>query len=232
MRTLQDRPRSRLGRTLALVATGVMVLTGCSDDGPGAADAGERSPASTPSTSSRPKPEQAVTRALLTAAQVGHDVRVQDDSSGVRAPTNDVCGKSWATNTQRVARRQLFFWKDAKAVDLVVSHEVVVYRKGAAPGVLEEIEAAVADCDGWRHRQGEIKDPRLTDPPATAPDGAVAWAATDERQGTEFSYLAVYQVEGDVLSALYVWAAGTRSAAEIADELTPKVTARLERTGN
>lgn len=232
MRSLPARTRPRLGPLLAVVAVGAMAFTACTGEDPAPSGRTEhRSAPSTPA-SPAPKPAQAVTRGLLTADQVGHGVRVQDDGSGVREPTNDVCGKRWATDTQRLARRQRFFWKDAKAVDLVVSHEVVAYRPGAAPGVLKEIEAAVDDCDGWRHRLGEFKEPRLTDPPASAPDDAVAWTATDVREGTELSYLAVYQVEGDVLSALYVWTTGSPSPARIADELTPKVTGRLEGMGD
>lgn len=177
--------------------------------------------------------EAAVGKAKLNEGDVGHDVSVEDTSEGTDAPTNDICGENWATNSLRVARQQDYFWKSDEApAQLVVSNEVVAYQPGTATDVLNEIEQSVADCDGWEHAKGEMSDVESVDPPGDALDNARSWEATDDREEDAYSYVAVYQTKGDLMSALYVWATDGDQAREVADELTPEVAKKLESAQN
>lgn len=222
---------------LALVAVGAMTLAGCSGDGDDTTPAkdseksgsvkgentGEKKPAPV-------KAETAVGKALLNEGEIGKDFSVQSSDNSLEAPTNDICGKSWATNQRREARQQDFYWNSAdKSPDVVVSNEVVVYKAGEAGDALKEIKTAVADCDGWKHEQGEMSKLHVTDPPSDALKGSISWEGVDARDGTDYSYGAVYQIEGDVLSAVYVWARDSGKRDDMIEDLTLKAAEGLHK---
>jgi hypothetical protein len=171
----------------------------------------------------------AVGRTIIGEEDIGRDVQVQDQDTTLSAPTNDVCAKKWRGDRYRVARNQEFFWKTAEVATLVVSNEAVAYRHGKGASALAELRKAVDGCDGWEHSQGEMAEIEEIDPPDGAVDGAFAWQGTDLRSGgTDYSYVAVYQVKSDVLTAVYVWSTSASHAQEIAGELTRKAASRLE----
>ena len=234
-------PRTRL--LLALVAAGALTLAGCGSDDVGSPDRSsgrDDSPAKVankkPSEDREPLTAQqlkdAVGAVALGESDVGHDVEVQDQDASLDAPTNDLCAKKWAGDRNRIARNQDFFWKQAKVAELVVSNESVAYQPGKGAAALAEIKKAVADCDGWEHGQGKMSDIKVIDPPDGSLDGAFSWQGHDERKGdTDYSYVAVYQGSGDLLSAVYVWAEDEDEAHDLADDLAPKAAEKLERAG-
>jgi hypothetical protein len=222
---------------VALAAIGAMTLAGCSgngDDTQPVKDSDKSGSVQGEKTGDKKqapvKASTAVGKALLNDGDIGPDFSQQDSDDGLDAPTNDICGKTWATNKRREARQQDFFWDSSdKSPDVVVSNEVVVYKAGEAPDALAEIKTAVADCDGWKHDQGEMSKLHVVDPPSDALKGAIAWEGKDDRDGTDYSYGAVYQIEGDVLSAVYVWARDSNKVGDMIDDLTPKAAAGLHK---
>ncbi|MBM7784561.1 hypothetical protein [Tenggerimyces flavus] len=232
-------PRDRRILALAFAAAALTALAGCgSGDDPKPAAAAQEVKAKptkeAPAAKPRLEPEllkSAVDKSVLRAKDIGHKVEVQDQDDSLDVPTNDICAKEWKSNGFRVARHQDFFWKDAEVAELVVSTEVVAYEPGQAKAALAEIEKAIGDCDGWKHDQGEMDKVAVT----AAPDGALAesfaWKGVDERKDGDYNYLATYQVRGDLLSAVYVWADDSSDAKEIAGDLTEKAAERLEKSG-
>lgn len=229
-------PRAGLAWVLAGLLT--LALTGCGSDEPPAADQRPDKKPAGAAAPKEPKPkrltsaqlEAAVGRAVLGEDDIGHNVRVQDSDGTLDAPTNDVCAKEWRGDRYRVARNQDFFWKNAEVAPLVVSNEAVAYKPGKASSALAEVEKAVAGCDGWEHQQGEMGEVEEIDPPEGSVDGAFAWRGKDNRTGgTDYAYVAVYQVKGDVLTAIYVWASSADEAQYVAADLAPKAASRLEK---
>ena len=222
---------------VALAAIGAMTLAGCSgsgDDTQPVKDTDKSGSVQGEKTGDKKpapiKASTAVGKALLNDGDIGPDFSQQNSDDSLEAPTNDICGKTWATNKRREARQQDFFWDSSdKSPNVVVSNEVVVYRPGEAPDAIAEIKAAVSDCDGWKHSQGEMTKLHLVDPPAEALKGSISWEGVDDRDGTEYSYVAVYQSKGDVLSVVYVWATEADKAREYVEDLTPKAAEGLDR---
>ncbi|MEQ7127456.1 hypothetical protein ABN034_23305 [Actinopolymorpha sp. B11F2] len=231
-------PRTRY--VLSVLAVGVLMLAGCSSDEQGSPETASRSdkPAAKP-VGDKPKPERKMTAAELKAAigvivlgegDVGREVEVQDQDDSLDAPTNDICARKSAADGDRLARNQDFFWKSANVAELVVSNEAVAYQPGKGAAAFAEIKKAVGGCDGWEHSQGEMADVEIVDPPTGTLGDAFAWRGQDSRKGgTDYSYLAVYQRRGDLVSAVYVWSTSEDEAREVADEVAPKAAARLER---
>jgi hypothetical protein len=115
----------------------------------------------------------------------------------------------------------------------VVSNEAVAYKPGKGAAALAEIKQAVEGCDGWEHGQGEMTDIAVVEPPVGTLGEAFAWRGEDSRKGgTDYSYLAVYQRSGDLLSAVYVWSTSEDEARDVADEVAPKAAAHLERAAS
>ncbi len=243
-------PRFRLA--LALVASCALAVAGCGsgdDDSAGAqqakapakvAENKTATPAKTPTPTPTPTPEPktaeeikgSVGKIVLTDKEIGHQVAIQNQDDSLTTPTNDICGRKWAGDKKRLARNQDFFWKSGTSPSLVVSGEAVAYEPGTGPKALAEIRHAVADCDGWKHDQGQIRDVTEVDPPSGALKGAFAWRGVDSRDGETYSYLAVYQADGDLLSAVYVWADSRSQARDVAGQVVPKVADRLENAAN
>ena len=224
--------------TLAITGGLVLAAVGCSgDESPRAASPSDRKDVATTAAPKAteetrpPTPEdavQAVGQVMLTADDVGSDAVEQDSDDSLDAVTNDICAQQWPSNDERTARRQSFYWADVDVAETVVSSEAVAYQEGQARAALQEIADAVAECGGWKHKQGELTGVAETEPPDGALDDSFAWGATDERSSQTYSYLAVYQVSGDLLSGLYVWAPSTDEALEVARDLVPKAAQRLD----
>lgn len=227
---------------MAAVAAGLLVFSaGCSsdDDAPPmrAAETDEVKetkqaiPEATPKeTKEAPKElTGAVSEALLAVDEVGNDVEEQDREQTLDTVTNDICAKQWPMNEERTAREQVFYW-EGDVGEVVVSNEIVAYNEGQGAAALDEIRTAVDECGDWRHRQGEITGVTEADLPEGALEDSFAWEATDERTAGEetYAYLAVYQLEGDLLSALYLWAPSTEEVLDLAADLTPKAAERLQ----
>lgn len=226
-----------------MLAAGAVMVTGCSsNDGEPPADnsaprqQNEAQVASEDDGKERKvTPDQlkaAIGRVILNEGDIGHGAEVQDQDDSLDTPTNDVCAKEWPGDGNRLARNQDFFWKDQRVADLVVSNEAVAYKPGKGEAALAEIKKAIEDCDGWKHDQGEIKNIEVVDAPNGALEGSFAWRGTDDRKEKDYSYIAVYQRSGDLLSAIYIWATDKKEAQEIAEDLTVKAAQRLERALN
>ncbi|MET9019270.1 hypothetical protein ABZV93_04755 [Actinopolymorpha sp. NPDC004070] len=237
---------------LAVVASCALAVAGCGssdDDSAGARQAkapakvaktGTAKPTKSPTPTPTPTPEPktaeelkgSIGKIVLTEEEIGHDVAIQNQDDSLTTPTNDICGRKWAGDKKRLARNQDFFWQSGTSPSLVVSGEAVAYEPGTGSKALAEIERAVSDCQGWKHGQGQIRDVTAVDPPSGALKGAFAWRGVDARDGQTYSYLAVYQADGDLLSAVYVWADSRSDAQEIAGQVVPKVADRLENAAN
>ena len=174
----------------------------------------------------------AIGRIILNEGDIGHDTEVQGQDDSLDVPTNDICGKEWPSDRDRLARNQDFFWKDQREPDLVVSNEAVAYKPGKGEDALAEIKKAIEDCDGWKHDEGEIKDIEVVEAPDGALEGSFAWRGTDDRKEDDYSYIAVYQRSGDLLSAIYIWSTDEDQVKEVAEDLTVKAAQRLERALN
>lgn len=187
-------------------------------------------PEATPKKTKEPPKDlaEAVSKAILSADDVGNGVEEQDRENTLDTVTNDICAKQWPMNDERTAREQVFYW-EGDVGEVVVSHEVVAYNKGQGKKALDELRQAVSECGDWRHRQGEITGVTETDVPEGALEQSFAWEATDERTAGDltYSYIAVYQLQGDVLGGLYVWAPTSDDVLELATELTPKAADKL-----
>ncbi|GAA2757280.1 hypothetical protein GCM10009872_26400 [Actinopolymorpha rutila] len=193
-------------------------------------------PTSNPTPTHEPKTAEelkgSIGKIVLTGKEIGHGVEIQNQDDSLTTPTNDICGRKWAGDRRRLARNQDFFWKSGSSPSLVVSGEAVAYEPGTGSKALAEIQSAVGDCDGWKHDQGQIRDVTAVDPPSGALKDAFAWRGVDARDGHTYSYLAVYQADGDLLSAVYVWADSRSQAREVAAQVVPKVADRLENAAN
>lgn len=231
-------PKTRL--VLAAAVAGLIALAGCSNEEPkpGAQQPEKQTQTGTdPKNENVSKPKSNVTEAQLKtalgkvdlgSADIGHGVKRQNHEADLDAPTNDICGKSWPSNSSRIARDQGYFWKSAKVASLVVSNEAVAYAPGKGSGVLAEIEKAIGSCDKWKHDQGEMTGIHIVEPPSGALPDSFAWQGKDERKGVEYSYLAVYQTNGDLLSAVYIWSKDKNELADVADQVTPKAASMLK----
>jgi hypothetical protein len=235
-------PRFRL--VLAVVAAGLVALAGCSSNDKPPTQAQQQPPQQiqeTPANVANEKPaakdepptsaqlKNAIGKIILNDGEIGRGVEVQDQDDSLDAPTNDICAKDWASNSTRIARNQDFFWKSAdKTTELVVSNEAVAYQPGKGAAALAEMEKALDDCDSWKHPQGEYKDVATVDAPDGALKDSFAWRGVDDRKGKDYSVLAVYQTDGDLLSVVYIWADSRDEANEVAADLVPKVAERLK----
>lgn len=225
----------------AFAAVGLLLVAGCSSDSeqPSGAEPQDIEESSAEGTVedladiSVKELEVAVGRAKLNEGDIGDDMSVEDTSEGLDAPTNDICGQNWATNNLRIARQQDYFWNsDEQPAELVVSNEVVAYEKDKATDVLNEIDQSVEDCGGWEHAEGEMGDVELVEPPAGSTGESTAWQAVDSREEGSYTYVAVYQTKGDLLSALYIWSTDEDEAQQVAEQLTPLVADKLEGVQN
>jgi hypothetical protein len=217
----------------------VLLLAGCSSDEQGSPDSSHAGKSEAKTVADKPKPERKMTAEELKAAigaivlgegDVGREVEVQDQDDSLETPTNDICARKSPADGNRIARNQDFFWKSARVAELVVSNEAVAYQPGKGAAAFAEIKKAVEGCDGWEHQRGEMSDIELVDPPTGTLGDAFAWSGQDSRKGgTDYSYLAVYQRRGDLMSAVYVWSTDEDEAREVAEDVAPKAAARLER---
>lgn len=223
---------------LAAAIAGLIALTGCSSDEPSKQSQPEKQQSAEqsnekteqkaePEAGGQGDPKGVVEKAVLDASEVGNGVKVQNTDSKLGSPTNDICGKTWDSDKARVARKQDHMFKEAKVASLVVSNEAVAYEKGKGAEALNELQKAIASCNGWKHDQGEMDDVQIVEPPAGALKDSFAWAGSDNRKGTEYSYLAVYQANGDVISALYIWATDKDDLNKAAKKLVPKAAKKL-----
>jgi hypothetical protein len=154
-------------------------------------------------------------RIRLTAAQVGpgYLLRVVPDGRCVGASadcaTLDLCAAAYPSERLRTARLQVGYSHAGKASPL--SNEVVTYRPGGAAQGLRELVRAVDNCP-----KGPVKGPlpglkltyrfsRVTDSNLLPGYVALRLRLTGTAKGETHSVtgFAVYQVKGDVLSAVY-----------------------------
>jgi hypothetical protein len=157
----------------------------------------------------------------LRAAQVGPLYRAEVIRSGrsVRNQVSlDLCGFRFPSEALRAARLQLAYQRPG--VKLALSSEVVRYRAGGALQAFLELQYAVANCPTkpvrgpvggvgpltWRVNR--ISDPRL--PPASIALDVHVTGTVEGKKVVDVSTL-VYQVRGEVLSAVYTYG-GTAAA--------------------
>ena len=222
----------------AVAAFGVVTLSACSNE--------EEPPPPIKTTSSQEERQEsqkksrskefseddltkAVTKADLGSADVGRDVSRGGHDDTLEQPTNDICGKQGDSDKNRIARIQDHFWVDGQEnASLVVSNEVVAYKPGTGADVLSELESAVASCDKWEHDSGEMTRVHIVEPPSGAAGASFAWQGTDVKNGQDFVYTAVYQTNGDLMSAIYVWAKDGSTMNDVLGDVVPKAADKLE----
>jgi hypothetical protein len=160
-------------------------------------------------------------RLALKSTQVGAGYKRQTIPQGTQVKhqiTLDLCGHKFATERLRTARLQVYIRRNRHVP--TVGNEVVRYRAGGAQKALAEAATVAAHCP--KHA---VKGPvagvgpvryrlkQLT-VPGTLPGTLALRIRTFGRiagKHVDHTSFAVYQVAGDVLSAVYV-AGGTMNA--------------------
>lgn len=149
-----------------------------------------------------------VTKLALRAAEVGPGYRAQVIPGGRQVKgrvTLDLCGFRYPSDALRTSRIQMDYQHPRDP--LVLSNEVVRYRGNGARQAIGELEWAAAHCPKG-NKLTRIYDPRL---PLLSV--AVANQFSGMRNGKRVvgGVLLVYQVHGNVLSAVYTYR-GTAAA--------------------
>jgi hypothetical protein len=157
-------------------------------------------------------PANEVTSVVLRPSQIGAGYKVRHPAGWNRVAnqvTLDLCGYTFMSERQRVARRQPWFVHGA----VQVSNEVVAYRAGGAAEALRELRAATAGCPkGFVPSSvqgvGALRNQLIALPKRALPPHALGFVdyVTDELpSGRQASIveLFVYQVRGNVLSGVY-----------------------------
>jgi hypothetical protein len=185
-------------RTLAVCAS--LVLAGACVS---VALAGKQTPA-----------QRAVDRVVLRAAQIGPGTITREIPQGREVDgvnTLDLCGQTFRSEKMRVARVQLSWIRNTGGGPFL-SNEVVAYKPGGAAQAMRELRAAVKACP-----KGFVK--------STIPGAGMIKNQFDPIKGKDFvdnslglidhitekvgkktlkfDSLLVYQVRGNVLSAVY-----------------------------
>jgi hypothetical protein len=178
-----------------------------------------------------------LTQLALRASQVGPGYRAEVIPGGglVRNQVSlDLCSVRFLSEESRSARLQLAYTRRGSPLQL--SNEVVRYTRGGAELAFNELSATVALCPrkprlspvrgvgllAWRLKR--IEDSRLL-PSSLALEVQVTRTYEGKRQVRQALF--VYQVRGDVLSAVYTYGGtlaaqrrfGLRAAAESARNL-------------
>lgn len=152
--------------------------------------------------------DRPVSALALKASQVGPGYRMQVVPGGrqVRGRvTLDLCGFRYVSDSFRTSRIQLAYGHRRKP--LVLSNEVVRYRGTGAQLARQELTAAVSKCPrAWKLTR--LRDSRLL-PISLAVDARIT--GTKDGKRIVGHILFVYQIEGNVLSAVYAYG-GTAAA--------------------
>jgi hypothetical protein len=152
--------------------------------------------------------DRPVTELALKAAQVGPGYRAQVIPGGRQVKgrvTLDLCGFSYVSDTFRTSRIQLGYQHPRKA--LALSNEVVRYRATGAQRARNELNLAVKRCpSSWKLTR--LRDARLL-PISLALDARIT--GTRNGKPAVANVLFVYQIQGNVLSAVYTYG-GTAAA--------------------
>jgi opacity protein-like surface antigen len=168
---------------------------------------------------------QPLGKLILRPAQVGPGYRLVQRPDGHGAQgfvTLDMCGYQFLSEALRTGRLQVNYVKSGAAIKF--SNEVVTYVKGGAQFALREVSKAVATCP-----RGPVTGNVKGEPPTTYrittlhPSGLLAGAivlrarisATVNGKQVSEEDSVIYQVRGNVLSAVYTYG-GTRAARETA----------------
>jgi hypothetical protein len=155
----------------------------------------------------------ALSKLTLRAAQVGSGYRMTRIPGGNRVSGQvslDLCGQRFPSETQRIARLQVAYRHQGNVVQ--VSNELVRYRPGAALEAMRELRYVAAHCP-----RGPVTGPvrgvgpltyrltQITDGRLLRQHVAVKMHMTGRIGGkpVKQTVIAVYQVRGDVLSAVY-----------------------------
>jgi hypothetical protein len=153
-----------------------------------------------------------VDQVVLSASQVGpgyHEKHFPGEDS-LRGVTLDVCGFTFKSESLRTQRLQLAFVRHGRPF---VSNEVVTYQAGGGQQALQEISHAVTHCPRGPRRGPTANQVRLRyrikrlSVSGLAP-GSVAivvheWGLGYQRQHVNERGVAIYQLNGDTLSAVY-----------------------------
>jgi hypothetical protein len=149
-----------------------------------------------------------VAELALRASEVGPGYRAQVVPGGRQVKgrvTLDLCDFRYVSDSFRTSRIQLAYGHRQK--QLVLSNEVVRYRGAGAELARQELTAAVARCPRtWRLTR--LRDSRLL-PISLAVDARIS--GTRDGKPVVGKILLVYQIERNVLSAVYAYG-GTAAA--------------------
>jgi hypothetical protein len=161
----------------------------------------------------------ALSKLALRPAQVGSGYRMALIPGGNRVSGQvslDLCGQRFPSETQRTGRLQVAYRHQGNVVQ--ISNELVRYRSGAAREAMRELRNVAAHCP-----RGPVTGPvrgvgpltyrltPLTDERLLGQHVAVKMRVTGRIGGKPLNEtaIAVYQIRGDVLSAVYTDGHGT-----------------------
>jgi hypothetical protein len=152
--------------------------------------------------------DRPVSELALKASQVGPGYRAQLVPGGRQVKgrvTLDLCGFRYFSDGMRTSRIQLAYVNRRKP--LVLSNEVVRYRGTGAQLAREELTLGASRCPRtWKLTR--LRDSRLL-PTSLAVDARIR--GTRDGKPVVSNILLVYQIEGNVLSAVYGYG-GTAAA--------------------
>jgi hypothetical protein len=147
--------------------------------------------------------------------------------------TLDLCGGDFPSEALRVARHQVAF-PIGDDFDRAVSNEVVAYERDGADQAMRELRRAVDRCPDRFVGSAVATKPvaryhiKQLPPHGSWQTGSLALHIRVEARAGDspsYEYIAVYQVRGQLLSALYL--SGRRAEAQL-DDLSALVSHRLD----
>jgi hypothetical protein len=161
--------------------------------------------------------QRAVERVVLRAAQVGPGSITREIPQGrelAGISTLDLCGARFASEKMRVARVQLSWIRNTGGAPFL-SNEVVAYKPGGAAQAMRELRAAIKACPKGFVKStipgaGMIKnqfDPIKGRDFVENSIGVIDHITekVSKKKTLKFDSLLVYQVRGNVLSAVYAF---------------------------
>jgi len=157
--------------------------------------------------------QRAVDRVVLRASQVGPGTITREIPHGrevAGVSTLDLCGQTFRSEKMRVARVQLSWIRNTGGGPFL-SNEVVAYKPGGAAMAMRELRAAVRSCPKGFVKSaipgaGMIKNQFDPIKGQFVPNSLGLIDHITEKVGKKtlrFDSLLVYQVRGNVLSAVY-----------------------------
>jgi hypothetical protein len=170
-------------------------------------------------------PAGEVAAVLIKPAQLGAGYTLRELPGGRQVRnqvTLDLCGYTFTTEAQRLARHQVAYVKKGSS-SAALSNEVVAYKPGAAARAMRELRTAIAHCPRGYVRSkvkglGPMQNRLAPLAHAGLPPGAIAYVdhiteLQPNNSVARYTVVFVYQQRADVLSGVYTYGAASGALA-------------------